>query len=296
MSSRTWFVIAAAAVIVAILLLSLGVETLDFSPGYRILAEGSEADSGAGQALNGGAADGYSLVVRILVFAAGAVIVVSLFIKPLRRQLIRSAVVIALALVVLTLINPTYPDPEEEADEERPPGLELGHGEGRGGEVVDPDDVITDEVSPLITFTVSVIIVALGGVLVFGLLRVRGRRRVRRGGDLGELIADEAERTARTLESPSVSYPDAITECYATMERIVREGLELSRRPAMTPREFVSAVVAAGAPRDAVMTLTELFEEVKYGDRLPDSSRSTRAQDALRAIASACRAGERVAS
>ena len=296
MKSRTWLSAAALAVIIAIFLLALGVDGLQFAPGYRVLGGEPGTISSDAPVVDGGAADGYRLVVRILVFAAAAVIVVSLFVKPLRRQLIKSAIVIALALAVLSLINPTYPEQEEEPEGESAPGLELGIEDGRGGPVVDPDDVITDDISPLVTFTVSVLIVTLGGVIIVALLRVRERRRRRGRGDLGDLIADEAERTANTLESKVISYPDAITECYATMEKIVWEALSLSRRPAMTPREFVSAVVAAGAPRDAVMTLTELFEEVKYGDRPPDPSRATRARDALRSIASACRSSERVAS
>jgi hypothetical protein len=294
MNSRIWFAAAAVAVIIAIFLLALGVDSLEFGSGFRVSGGESGSASGGAPAMDREAAAGYRLVVRILVFAAAAVIVVSLFVKPLRRQLMKSAVVIALALVVLSLINPTYPDQEEEPEDEGRPGLELGFGDAGSGPVVDPDEVITNEVSPLITFTVSVLLIGLGGLVIVALLRVRRSRRGR--GDLGDLIADEAERTVRTLETKGVSYPDAITECYATMEKVVRDALSLSRRPAMTPREFVSTVVAAGAPRDELMTLTELFEEVKYGDRPPDPSRAARARDALRSIASACRSRERVAS
>ena len=277
----------AIAVILALIVLALGVESLRFGTGYRIRTpEGRLEAPGAGELDVEGAVAGHRIIVRVLVFATAALIVISLFFKTYRRQLLRSAILVGIALIALSFINPT--PPEHEARTEQEGGAALGPPGAGGGPAVDPQDVITDEVSPAVTYVVSVMVVALGAFLIVMILRIRRRRRG--SGDLRDLLADQAERALESLDPASPrSYPDAITECYARMQDAVREAHGVSRHAAMTPREFLSAVVSAGVPLEAMQVLTQLFEEVKYGNRPPDASAVQRARSALQSVASTCR-------
>ncbi len=294
MSSRARTAAIAVAVILALIVLALGVESVQFGPGYRIQtdADGLETPGVGGLGADGAAA-GYRIIVRVLVYAAVALIVISLFVKGFRRQLLRSAILVGIVLLGLSFFNPTPPERQEEAQEET--GEAPGPPGGPGGPAVDPQEVIIDEVPPALTYVVSVVVVAVGALLIVVILRIRRRRRG--AGDLRELLADQAERALESLDPGGVrSYPDAITECYARMQTVVREAHGLSRHAAMTPREFLSAVVSAGVSVEAMQTLTELFEEVKYGDRPPDSSAVGRARGALQSIASTSRPGRKAAS
>ena len=295
MDSRKTLAVVSLLVIAAVFLIALGVDSITFRPGFRVLVEEAETETVAtGTRDIEAVGEGYRLIVRILVFLAIAVIVVAMFIKPLRRSLIKSAILIGIMLLVLGLLNPRYPDQEPEAEETESAGDALpGVGNAARPEV-DPDDVITDEVSPAVTFFVSLLVVGFAGMLVVGVIRVARRGRPRP--DIRELLADEAERTLTALASPSISYPDAITECYAVMQRIVREAHGVARRPAVTPREFVDTVSAVGVPRDSVETLTELFEAVRYGERAPTGFAVTRAKSALNTIVAECRSREEVPS
>lgn len=287
MSPRVRTAAIAVAVILALIVLALGVESLRFSPGYRVQREGGTLEPpGMGELDVEGAVAGHRIIVRVLVFATAALIVTSLFFKTHRRQLMRSAILVGIALIALSFINPT--PAEHEARTEQEGGAAMGPPGAAGGPTVDPQDVITDEVSPAVTYVVSVIVVALGALLIVMILRIRRRRRG--SGDLRNLLADQAERTLESLDPAAPrSYPDAITECYARMQDAVREAHGVSRHAAMTPREFLSAVASAGVPLEAMRVLTELFEEVRYGNRPPDPSAVRRARGALQSIASACR-------
>lgn len=294
MSSRIRVAFIAITVIFALFVLALGVDSLRFGQGYRIGGERAEPEAPETFDLDvAEAVAGYHIIVRVLVLLAAALIVVSLFVRSLRRQLLRSAILIGVALLALSFFRPTLPEREEETEQEA--GGSPGAPGAPGGPVVDPHDVISNEVSPLVTYLVSVVVVALVPLVIITMLRIRRRRR--HVDDVRGLLADQAEQTLESLGSSRPhTYPDAITECYAQMQRIVRESRGVSRRAAMTAREFISIVVSAGVPGDAVLTLTELYEEVKYGDQLGDSNRVERAKNALRTIAASCRTPEDVAS
>lgn len=59
-------------------------------------------------------------------------------------------------------------------------------------------------------------------------------------------------------------------------------GLGLERDPTRTPRECARRAVDAGLDRQAVGTLTEAFEAVRYGDEPPTEEWTTRARESIR--------------
>lgn len=62
------------------------------------------------------------------------------------------------------------------------------------------------------------------------------------------------------------------------------EHLAVEHPESSTPAEFATAAVDAGMAPDDVRELTDLFEEVRYGDRAVTEERERRAADALRRI------------
>ncbi|MBP1986343.1 DUF4129 domain-containing protein [Halolamina salifodinae] len=70
------------------------------------------------------------------------------------------------------------------------------------------------------------------------------------------------------------------------------EHLAVEHPESSTPAEFAAAAVDAGMAPDDVRELTDLFEEVRYGDRAVTAERERRAADALRRIEESYAEGE----
>lgn len=70
------------------------------------------------------------------------------------------------------------------------------------------------------------------------------------------------------------------------------EHLAVEHPESSTPAEFAAAAVDAGMASDDVRELTDLFEEVRYGDREVTAERERRAADALRRIEESYAEGE----
>jgi hypothetical protein len=82
---------------------------------------------------------------------------------------------------------------------------------------------------------------------------------------------------------------DVILNCYYRMGDAVSHRKNLDRNASMTPSEFASRLVSAGLPSDAVRTLTQLFESVRYGGRRSDPHMVNEAVDCLTSILQYCR-------
>jgi hypothetical protein len=74
--------------------------------------------------------------------------------------------------------------------------------------------------------------------------------------------------------------------------REMTEHLAVEHPESSTPAEFATAAVDAGMAPDDVRELTDLFEEVRYGDREVTEERERRAADALRRIEESYAEGE----
>jgi hypothetical protein len=82
-------------------------------------------------------------------------------------------------------------------------------------------------------------------------------------------------------------FRNTILQCYADMLRIVREQRGIKRNSAVTATEFVTSLVKLGLPENAVMHLTKLFEEVRYGSKTHTNEEEQSAVSSLRIIADA---------
>jgi hypothetical protein len=77
--------------------------------------------------------------------------------------------------------------------------------------------------------------------------------------------------------------------CYYEMSRVLRQQRGIRRDQAMTPREFAIFLEEAGLPVEAVGRLTRLFEQVRYGAKVPDRREEAQALASLEAVVAFCR-------
>lgn len=81
---------------------------------------------------------------------------------------------------------------------------------------------------------------------------------------------------------------DVILRCYQEMSETVARQQRLRRQDGATPREFARTLQRAGLPETAVIQLTALFEQVRYGGLMPGKREQLQAIDSLEAIVAAC--------
>lgn len=124
-------------------------------------------------------------------------------------------------------------------------------------------------------------LLAIAGVLTAAAVAIRYRER------LAALFArpdpdDDAEPAAPVEAAPAGDSPPANTVERAWLRMVRRLDLDGART--MTTSECASAAIAAGLERDAVETLTETYEEVRYGGRPVTQQREQRAQRSERRL------------
>lgn len=95
-------------------------------------------------------------------------------------------------------------------------------------------------------------------------------------------VGAAAGRAADKLADQTTSTSNAVYRAWVDMT----EALDVQNRQSTTPGEFAEAAIEAGMkPRD-VEALTQLFEDVRYGDAAVSDERERQATDALRRIES----------
>ncbi len=158
-----------------------------------------------------------------------------------------------------------------------------------GGEI--PPEFVPPEVSPVLAYMVSVIVVMalIGLAWLVGRSFAAPRSRARRDLSLDKL-ADAARLSLDDLAAGR-DWESAIIRCYACMSEVVSRRRGLRRDEAMTPAEFAARLETAGLPTDAVRRLTRLFESVRYGARLEGTRERDEAAACLNDILLYCGEG-----
>jgi hypothetical protein len=108
-----------------------------------------------------------------------------------------------------------------------------------------------------------------------------------RSQSIRENIADIARDTLEDIAGGR-DFGDTVTLCYVRMNDAVSSGHGIRRQEGMTPSEFANRLESVGLPGDAVRCLTRLFEEVRYGAKVPGQEESREATVCLNAILAAC--------
>jgi hypothetical protein len=77
---------------------------------------------------------------------------------------------------------------------------------------------------------------------------------------------------------------DVVLRCYQEMTEAVADKRHISRPEYATPHEFVNKLETAGMPAEQVRRLTDLFETVRYGHKIPGSQERAEAVACLKAV------------
>jgi len=139
-----------------------------------------------------------------------------------------------------------------------------------------------------VIFVLSLSLAGLLVLLFVGLNRWWTRRQaiLRAARPLGE-VAGIARASLADL-SAGVDPENVIVDCYTRMSHALQERRGLFRQEAMTPSEFAARLERAGLPGEAVRSLTNLFEGVRYGAHRSSRSDVNQAVDCLNAILRSC--------
>lgn len=163
----------------------------------------------------------------------------------------------------------------EEADATREAQRASGEDENAGP----GEQSLLDRLLALLAQLVPVLLALLALLVTAGLAyRYRERLLARLSGD------DQPDDVGSAPEAPAEwaarEPANAVDRAWAAMVR----RLDPDRPATMTPEECARAAVEAGFDADAVRTLTETFEEVRYGDRPVTDDRERAAERSRRRL------------
>ena len=277
-------------VVVLVGLLAAGLQTLEFRAGLP-MPDAGVSETGEQVHLPFPHAFLERLLDTVPWITIGLVILgVVVFRRELFQEFVRMRVLIAfLVLLALLGMRPwlnqsrDYEEEpvvvEEELREAKPPELWQPTVPSPEHWVEDrtrqPPVSLPEWVPYLAAVAVVVPMVWLGWRLVRRTAR-RHRKEIPEDGLRGAAAQATAELRAR------LSVEEVVVRCWARMAEIlaVRVG---GRDPSLTPRELTSFLARRGVRHEAIMELTGLFEEVRYGAK-DDAPRRERALAALAAI------------
>lgn len=131
-------------------------------------------------------------------------------------------------------------------------------------------------------FLVGFVLLVLGVIVLFWLAGRRRRDNISR-----EEVKQDALEALNEIEQ-GFDLRDVIIRCYYEMTLAVERHRGIKRAEGMTPREFEYQLDHLGIPPEPVAQLTRIFEEVRYGGRMPQGETEELARTCLLAIASAC--------
>lgn len=167
------------------------------------------------------------------------------------------------------------------------PGVDEGGGSSGGG-----DSSGDGEDSPISPGPLSAVLALVTAVFLGGLFLSRGSDD---SGAIGNGSTDAAEssepaETAAAVGTAAGEAADRLEDAadfdnavYRAWREMTRP-LEVDRPESSTPREFARAATDAGMDRERVDELTQLFEDVRYGDASTTADREARAIEVLRRI------------
>jgi hypothetical protein len=282
-----------AICIVAILLLSAGLIGVDLRPGRPV----QFASTAPVPRFPGAAAEIDILVaVRIVLLVIIAIflvaVVISLFTPEGRKRLLAMAAAMLVTLLALTLLSFARPS---QKPAEKLEAASMGAGQPLSGESSAASTIPFEPQPPgwllWAALAASSLVAAAGvtGVVLFVLRHRPGSARQR--------MAAQSQAAIDSILS-GADIRNVVVRCYREMTLIVSDELGIQRQTAITPSEFALILERWGLPSRPVRDLTEVFEEIRYGNAaaaagMPPGAaaeRERRALDSLALIARFCAA------
>jgi hypothetical protein len=270
---------------VLILLIAAGISDLELQPGQEFTMPLSEdsLDYASGRYSSG---EGLLFLMRFL-FAVAIValpffLLYSLFTPEGRRRLLALLFIMAFVFVIVTnRDDPAAVEPTPVPQITGTPEV-FDYGEFGG-----PRDVVTEapeEPPDWMLYAIVTGVALLFATLIVAVIWYYRKRVIE---DELARLGIEMRQTIDTIEEGG-DLGSSILTAYRDMSRVVRQTQGVERTGATTPHEFIKVLVGKGLPEQAVLDITQLFEQVRYGGKLANTSDEQRALDSLRAIAAAC--------
>lgn len=150
-----------------------------------------------------------------------------------------------------------------------------------------PESVFTAD--PPVWLTPAVIVIGSILMVIIVLASIRFFRRAPIPETALDELAKEAQNAIEALNLGG-NLQVTVIHCYREMTRIVKQQKGIERESAMTVREFEVFLVDNGLPKEAIQTLSRLFEQVRYGGTLEDTRQEELALSCLTDIVNACKA------
>jgi hypothetical protein len=270
---------------VLILLIAAGISDLELQPGQKFTMPLSEDSFDyARSRYNSG--EGLLFLMRFL-FAVAIValpffLLYSLFTPEGRRRLLALLFIMAFVFVIVT--NRDDPAAVEPTPVPQITGTPEVFDYGEFGGLRDVVTEAPEEPPDWMLYAIVTGVALLFATLIVAVVWYYRKRAIEN--DLARL-GIEMRQTIDTIEEGG-DLGSSILTAYRDMSRVVRQTQGLERTGATTPHEFIQVLVGKGLPEQAVLDITQLFEQVRYGGKLASAYDEQRALDSLRAIAAAC--------
>jgi hypothetical protein len=228
-----------------------------------------------------------SVTRGIIIFFAlllPVIIILSIIYPEFRKRMLRrliSFVLFLLCLYLLLRLQPEILSPVEEI----PPPDETAQIEGMPQEptvesMPEPPQWLTPVASLCLALPVTALLAGLATRLLLHRKRHPARPLIQ--------LAQEAENAIEQLQA-GADLRNTVIRCYTEMTHVLAEQRGIERRRNMTTREFEAHLRSMGLPDEPVKRLTRLFEDVRYGTKVPGKLEERQAITSLTAIVEACK-------
>ena len=279
LQNRFWALLFMVIALTSIIILSAGINDLEFRPGRTFIIELEPVDK-AGEAVSD--TDDYAFnLFRILIVGCLACIPIAIFlISPQKRKLVLISLVLLFFIFAfldrITVYLMSVLGDAPQLAMEMPLSLP---GRDFGGSSIQ----FTPSVPRWFTVIVSTGIALLIVIAVYSLVRRLFIRRSLLTDPMGNVAQDAIE----ALQGGS-DLKDTVVHCYREMGQVLFKKRGITRTKDMTPREFESFLLHSRLPNEPLFQLTRLFEEIRYGNKAPGEKANRNAIRCLKAIVTAC--------
>jgi len=248
-------------------LLAISLPSLDLEAGSSFISETAGQTRNLFQSDSGARSFLYRLLQQflvILLIVTALYIVVSLFDKDGRKQLIK-LLIPAVLLILLSLWLSESPTEQtvERIETHQPAVQATAEIEPAAAEAA---AAFNPEPSPwLVPFMIVglALLLSITAYLAFSSFRNRAAQ--------PQLLYDElavrAQQAIDEIQEAKISFNEVIFRCYYEMHQVVKKKYGLVRAHDMTPNEFGNVLMKKGFPPQPVVQLTNLFEQARYGQQ-----------------------------
>ncbi|MBC7317922.1 DUF4129 domain-containing protein [Candidatus Bipolaricaulota bacterium] len=267
---RNWRVGLYGGLLILILVfLTCALRSTEFHSGRPLPSPGTGQIPGSLPLLNPGEGEWVIDLLRLILFVGLCLSVLALlFSKNFRRHALYLLITTLLLIFAWQLLSRLTSTPQLTPPEAGPgPAGPTAEGPDTSREIPGPPNWAV----PLAAFLVGLgLALFLGPRLASSLARSRKRRAV-------QTVAREAvQELARGLP-----VSDVVLRAWLRMVEILSARSGFRDQPHLTPREFAENMAKLGFSHEAIIVLTRLFEEVRYGGKESE----TRRDEALAALA-----------